>query len=258
MDILVCIKQVADDSIDISFDASKDAIDFNGAEQVVNAFDTYALEMAARLKEAGEGEITVLSVGPDSAKNSLKNCLAVGAEKAALITCDDYQEKDPKQIAQLLAKGIKDLEAERGGAFDLIFCGKESTDQASGQVGLMLANELGYGVMTNVIDIEKVGDVMKAKHQTDVGYDLIEASMPVVLTVEKPKYEPRYPTVKSKMAARKKPIEELSPADASAHGYEVVKVYGPPKREAGVKIVAESAEDAVAQAMEHVLAAKVL
>ncbi|MFP5527222.1 electron transfer flavoprotein subunit beta/FixA family protein [Peptococcus simiae] len=258
MDILVCIKQVADDSIDISFDASKDAINYNGAEQVVNAFDTYALEMAARLKEANEGEITVISVGPDSAKNALKNCLAVGAEKAALIPCEDYQEKDPKQIAQLLAKGIKDLEAERGGAFDLIFCGKESTDEASGQVGIMLAKALGYPVITNVIDIEKDGDAVKGKHQTDVGYDLIEAALPAIITVEKPKYEPRYPTVKSKMAARKKPIEELTPGDAQAHGYEVVKVYGPPKREAGVKIIAESAEDAVAQAMEHVHAAKVL
>lgn len=258
MNILVCIKQVPDDSIEISFDAEKNAINFNDAENVVNAFDTYALEMATRLKEEVGGEITVLSIGPDSAKNSLKNCLAVGADKAAIVINDAYQEQDTRTIAKLLAKAIKDLEAARGAAFDLVFCGKESTDYASGQVGIMLAEELGIGVVTNVVDMAKSDAGVNAKHETDSGYDLIESSLPVILTVEKPKYDPRYPTVKSKMAARKKPIEELAAGDAAAPVMKVLKVYGPAKRQGGLKIMEESVEEAVAKAMALIEEAKVL
>ncbi len=258
MNILVCIKQVPDDSIEITFDAEKDAINFNDAENVVNAFDTYALEMATRFKEEVGGEITVLSIGPDSAKNSLKNCLAVGADKAAIVIDDAYQEQDTRTIAKLLTKAIKDLEAARGAAFDLIFCGKESTDYASGQVGIMLAEELGIGVVTNVVDMSKSDAGVNAKHETESGYDLIEAGLPAILTVEKPKYDPRYPTVKSKMAARKKPIEELAAGDADASVMKVLKVYGPPKREGGLKIMEESAEEAVAKAMALIEEAKVL
>ncbi len=258
MDILVFIKQVPDDAIEITFDDAKDAINFHDAENIVNAFDTYALEMATRLKEAQGGEITVLSIGPDSAKNSLKNCLAVGADKAAIVIDDAYQEKDTRTIAKMLAKAVKELETAKGGAFDLFFCGKESTDYASGQVGIMFAEEMGLGVVTNVVDVEKTADGVSAKHETESGYTLIEAACPSVLTVEKPKYDPRYPTVKSKMAARKKPIEELSVADDAAPALKVLKVYGPPKRQGGVKIVEESTEEAVAKAMALIVDAKVL
>lgn len=258
MDILVCIKQVPDDSIEITFDAGKNAINFNDATDVVNAFDTYALEMATRHKEAVGGEITVLSIGPDSAKNSLKNCLAVGADKAAIVIDDEYQDRDPKAIADMLAKAIKDLETANGKPFDLIMCGNEATDHASGQVGNMLANALQVGVVSYVVDLEAADDKVRVKHETEAGYDLIEASLPVVLTVEKPKYDPRYPTVKSKMTARKKPIEELAKADVPAAKIKVLKVYGPAKREGGVKIQKESAQEAVAEAMALIDNAKVL
>lgn len=258
MDILVCIKQVPDDSIEITFDDGKNAINFNDAADVVNALDTYALEMATRHKEAVGGEITVLSIGPDSAKNSLKNCLAVGADKAAIVIDDQYQERDPRAIAEMLAKAIKDLEAANGKPFDLVFCGNESTDHTSGQVGNMLANQLGVGMVSYVIDMEAAGDKVRVKHETEAGYDLIEVALPSVITVEKPKYDPRYPTVKSKMAARKKPIDELAKADVAASKLKVLKVYGPPKRQGGVKIQKESAQEAVAEAMTLVDNAKVL
>ena len=146
MEILVCIKQVADDSVEIFMNEKTGKPALEGVEKVVNAFDTYALEMAVRLKEAkGDTTVTTLSLGGEDAKNSLKNCLAVGADEAFYIKDENYQEKDAVIIAQALSNGIKKIEEQRGKKFDIIFCGKETTDFATGQVGIMLADELNYG-----------------------------------------------------------------------------------------------------------------
>ena len=102
MEILVCVKQVPDDSVEISLDPKTGAPALDGVTPVVNAFDTYALEMAVRLKEAAGGEVTVLSIGDESVKNSLKNCLAVGADYAYLAANDAYQSADPEIIAKEL------------------------------------------------------------------------------------------------------------------------------------------------------------
>ena len=142
MNILVCIKQVPDDSVEIHLNADG-APDLANVTPVVNAFDTYALEMAARLKESSEGEVTVVCVGEDSAKNSLKNCLAVGADHAFLVSDDAFKDSDTTGIANILKNVVAKLEADNGQKFDLIFTGKEATDAALGQGGLMLAEELG-------------------------------------------------------------------------------------------------------------------
>ena len=257
MEILVCIKQVPDDSVEINFDPEKNGPALDGVTPVVNAFDTYALEMAARFKEAEGGEITVVSSGDDSVKNSLKNCLAVGADKAYLVPNDNADALDAAGIAQCLIQAKEAIEAKEDKKFDVIFFGKESTDYASSQVGLILAEKLGIPAAANVVGVEKAEAGLAIKQETDEGYNLLEAAMPCAVTVQKPNYDPRYPTIKSKMAARKKTIETIEAADCPESRIEVLKVYGPAKRQAGVKIQAESAEEAVAQAMAMMTEAKV-
>ncbi len=258
MEILVCIKQVPDDSVEIALNSEGTAPDLEGVTPVVNAFDTYALEMAVRLKEATEGEVTVLSVGDDSVKNSLKNCLAVGADHAYLVEDDKYQSKDPQAIASILKTAKKTIEEKNGKDFDLIFCGKETTDFAAGQVGIILASNLGIPVVADVVDIQTEDEKFTMKQETEEGYRMIESPLPCLVTVNKPEYEPRYPTIKSKMAARKKPIEAIELEESASVQTTLLKLYEPPKREAGVKVKAEDAEAAVAQALSLMEEAKVV
>lgn len=266
MNILVCIKQVPDDSVEVGIGADgKPAID--SITKVVNAFDTYALEMAARYKEAlgDDSEITVLCVGPDEAKNSLKNCLAVGGNTAYLASDAAFSGSDPSGVAVIIKDAITKLEEDKG-AFDLIFTGKEATDAALGQTGIYLAEQLNTGVITNVIAIDVKDGKAVAKQETDEGYRMVESDTPVVLTVSKPDYDPRYPTIKNKMAARKKPIEGFDAsilADPSLVGdagakVVAIKTYEPPKKEAGVKVQEESDEDSALKAIGMMVEAKVL
>ena len=257
MEILVCIKQVPDDSVEISLNSSTGKPNLDGITQIVNAFDTYALEMATRLKEKVGGEITVVSIGDESVKNSLKNCLAVGADKAYLVKDEDVEKLDPNGIVKLLGKAKEDIETSLGKKFDIVFFGKEATDYASSQVGLLVAEELSLPAVANVVDIETENGVAKIKQETEDGYNMIEASLPCIVTVQKPNYEPRYPTIKTKMSARKKPIDELEPAEKLESFMEVIKVFEPAKRQAGVKIKAETAEEVVAEAIKLMADAKV-
>ena len=258
MEILVCIKQVTDDSVEIFMNEKTGKPALESVEKVVNAFDTYALEMATRLKETkGDTTISVLSLGGEDVTNSLKNCLAVGADEAFYVKDEAYQEKDAVIVAQALDKAIKNIEEKRAKKFDVIFCGKETTDFATGQVGIMLADELNYGVVTNLVDIDTEGEKVIAKKETETGYEKVEVASPCIVTVNKPNYEPRYPTIKSKMAARKKAIAEISIEVANESAVKEVKLFSPPKRQAGVKIKTGTAEELVAQAIQKMLEAKV-
>lgn len=257
MEILVCIKQVPDDSVEISLNESTQKPDLEKVTSVVNAFDTYALEMAVRLKEAAGGEVTVLSVGDDSVKNSLKNCMAVGADKAYLCKLEDYNNTDTFTIAQSLKRSKEEIEKQSGKTFDIIFCGKESTDFGSAQVGPVLAEMMEIPVITGIVDIENKDGVIETRQETEEGYHVISCNGACLVTVNKPKYDPRYPTIKSKMAARKKAIDELDMAKEGVTVLHTEKIYAPAKRSAGEKIKAESPEEAVAKAMDLMKKAKV-
>ena len=253
MELLVCIKQVPDDSVAVTLDA-------NGAPKtadiaaVVNAFDTYALEMAARFKEAHGGSDTVLGIGAaDALTPSMRSCLAVGADRAFVVA--EESDSDAAGVAHLLAQGSK----KAGEAFDVIFCGSEATDTGNSQVGLFLAQELGLPVVANVLALEPAEGGLSVKQETEDGYRIFEVPCPCVLTVVKPEYEPRYPSIKSKMAARKMPVNALSAAEIEAaagkFGPEVsrvqrVAVAAPAQRQAGVKIQEKDPAEAVRRAME--------
>lgn len=256
MNILVFIKEVPDDSVAVSVQGDRAAI--SDITPVVNAFDTYSLEMAVRLKEANEeSQVVVVSIGNEEVKNSLKNCLAVGADKAYLVKNDDYRKLDTKAISEILMGAREKLEAELG-AFDVICFGKETTDAEASQVGVYFANKSELGVVTSVIAMEKDGDKLVTKQEIDGGYRQVETLLPSVVTIAKPDYEPRYPTIKSKMAARRQKIDDFEVEATSSPILEEVKDFEPKKREAGVKIQEEEVEDTVAKAISLMLEQKVL
>ena len=256
MNILVFIKEVPDDSVAVSVQGDRAAI--SDITPIVNAFDTYSLEMAVRLKEANEeSQVVVVSIGNEEVKNSLKNCLAVGADKAYLVKNDDYRKLDAKAITEILMGAKEKLEAELG-AFDVICFGKETTDAEASQVGVYFANKSNLGVVTSVIAMDKDGDKLVTKQEIDGGYRLVEMILPSVVTIAKPDYEPRYPTIKSKMAARRQKIDDFEVEATSSPILEEVKDFEPKKREAGVKIQEEEVEDTVAKAISLMLEQKVL
>lgn len=256
MNILVFIKEVPDDSVAVSVQGDRAAI--SDITPVVNAFDTYSLEMAVRLKEANEeSQVVVVSIGNEEVKNSLKNCLAVGADKAYLVKNDDYRKLDAKAISEILMGAREKLEAELG-AFDVICFGKETTDAEASQVGVYFANKSDLGVVTSVIAMEKDGDKLVTKQEIDGGYRQVETLLPSVVTIAKPDYEPRYPTIKSKMAARRQKIDDFEVEATSSPILEEVKDFEPKKREAGVKIQEEEVEATVAKAISLMLEQKVL
>lgn len=263
MEILVCLKQVPDDSVEIHLKPGTQEVNLDGVTSVVNAFDTYALEMATRLKEAIGGNITAITVGPEGAKDAVKTCLAVGANQGYVVTDPSFEGADSLGKSKILAAAVRKLEADSGKNFDLIFCGREATDKAEGQVGPQLAEALGLGVITDLVDIQQTDAGIQAKQETEEGYRLVDAALPCVVTVNKPPYDPRYPTIKNKLAARKMPIPALdaaalggvAPGTAGSH---VVKVYEPAKRQAGVKIKEETCEESVAKAIAMMADAKVL
>lgn len=257
MEILVCFKQVPDDSVEIGMDASTGKPDLKGADPQGNAFDTYALEMAARYTEEHGGTVTACTVGTEDDKVCLKNALAVGAKKAYLVTGTDAETQDADQVASVLAAAIPKMEEANGAKFDLILCGRESTDNIGGQVGELLAQKFPYPFVTNIVAVDPKDDGVTMKKELDEGYQVLELPLPAVATVSKPNYDPRYPTIKNKLAARRMQIPEIAaePADAKV---EYLAFSEPPKRQAGVKIQDDDDEVAVKQAMEILISDKVL
>ncbi|MFW2490473.1 electron transfer flavoprotein subunit beta/FixA family protein [Clostridium chromiireducens] len=254
MQILLCVKQVPDDSIEIHLDKEKKKPNLNGVSLVANAFDTYALELAVRFIENHGGKVSVLTVGADDSLNTLKNCLAVGANEAFFAKDDLYADLDAMGTADVLADAIHKIEKDKGEKFDLILCGKESTDEITGQVGAMLSEKLGTGYVSSAIEIDLKDNVMEIHQETEEGYNVVSLECPSVVTVSKPDYDPRYPTIKSKMASRKAVIPTYSAADIGDVKQAKVRLneyVEPPKKEAGIKIQEKDAVLAVNAVMEQ-------
>ena len=248
MKILVLIKQVPDDVVKVELGADqKPAV--GSIAKIVNAMDTYAIEMAVREVEANGGEVVVATLGdPDEVRPALVQEISVGAGKAYCGRMDT-SAKDAYALATDLKYFVRDIEKAEGAPFDLVLCGKESTDEISSQVGAILAEKLETGFLSSVIGFEKKGDVLEVKQQTEFGYNLFETKLPATLTIEKPEYDPRYPTLKSKMKARKAEIPVLE-LGAGREAKTILLSYGePPKREAGIRIQEKEAAVAVEKAM---------
>lgn len=252
MNILVCAKQVPDDEAKIYLADGKP--DTEKVSKIVNAFDGYAMEMALRHCEEKGGEVTVMTLGDEKdVRPSVVQLLSVGGKHAYI---GNAVEGDESATASALISLIEKAK-EDGQTYDLILCGKESTDEISSQVGVILAEKLGVPVVTSVVGFEETEGGVKAQKETDEGYEYYEVKTPAVFTIAKPDYELRYPSIKSKMAARKAqiPVIDGITADSSVKcvGYEE-----PKKREAGIRIQEEEDTDAVAKAMAKLIEDKVL
>ncbi len=212
MKILVCVKQVPD-TTEIKIDPVTNTLIRAGVPSIVNTFDAYALETAALIKDANPGTtITLLCMGPEQAKVALTECLAVGGDTAYLCSDRAFGGSDTLATSYILASAIAKIE-EKEGKFDLIFAGKQAIDGDTGQVGPEIAAHMGLPVVTYASEVKVVDGDVVVKRESDKGYDLISVQTPAVITVVKTDYEPRYPTIKSKMAARKKAIETITAAD---------------------------------------------
>ena len=220
MNICVCIKQVPDTN-EIKVDPVTHTLVRKGVPSIVNPFDTYAQEVGVRLKEKLGGKVVVISMGPEQAKEAIKTCLSVGADAGYLISSRKFGGSDTLATSYILSEAIKAVEEKEGLKFDLILCGKQAVDGDTAQVGPEIAEHLGLPQITYALDIiEKDGDI-QVKRECDEGYDMISTQLPAVVTVVRLPYEPRYPTIKSKMAAKKKEIPVLTEEDIPAINLEL-------------------------------------
>ncbi|EOS21042.1 hypothetical protein C806_04625 [Lachnospiraceae bacterium 3-1] len=267
MKILVCVKQVPD-TTEIKIDPVTNTLIRAGVPSIVNPFDAYALEIAARIKDANpDTEITLLSMGPDQAKDALRECLAVGGDKAYLCSDRKFGGSDTLATSYILASAIEAIEAKEG-KFDIIFGGKQAIDGDTGQVGPEIAAHMGLPQVTYASEVTVDGDSIIVKRESDQGYDMISVQKPAVITVVKTAFEPRYPTIKSKMASRKKEItvitaDDMPEIDLTRCGLKgsptkVKKTFTPVRNKSCVKIAEEAVTDSAIKLVGLLADAKVL
>ncbi len=212
MNMIVCVKQVIDpEAPPASFkidSATNKVVPPAGVSPVISPFDEQAVEAALRIKDAQGGKITVLSLGTNLLRDVLKKPLSMGADELILLEDDAFTEGDSWSTAYALAMAIKKI-----GDYDLIFCGRQAADWDAGQVGLGIAEMLGLPSITIARKIEPTDGKAKVERVTADGYEVIEVSLPALITVSNELGEPRYPTIKGIMAAKKKEPVIWEPAD---------------------------------------------
>ena len=251
MNILVCIKQVPDTTV-IKIDPIKNTLIRDGVPSIVNPFDGYALEAAARIKDKSpDTKIVVMSMGPEQAKNALKECLAIAADKAYLITDRAFGGSDTLATSYILSCAIRKVE-EIEGKFDAIFCGKQAIDGDTAQVGPEIAEHLDYPQVTYSLEAELDGNTLKVRKEVDGGVDIVAVKLPCVATFTKPAWDPRLPHIKRKLAANRAEIPSLTAADlttidvnkAGLKGSptKVKKTFVPQKKTGGIKIMEETVD----------------
>ncbi|MDE7034912.1 MAG: electron transfer flavoprotein subunit beta/FixA family protein, partial [Eubacteriales bacterium] len=187
MNILVCVKQVPD-TTEIKIDPVKNTLIREGVPSIVNPFDGYALEAAARIRDKNpDTRIVVVSMGPEQAKNALKECLAIAADKAYLVSGREFGGSDTLATSYILSETIREIE-RREGPFDAIFCGKQAIDGDTAQVGPEIAEHLGYPQVTYGLEAELDGGALKIKKETEDGAEIVAVNMPCLVTFTKPSW----------------------------------------------------------------------
>jgi len=232
MKIAVCVSHVPDTAAKVNVGSDGKTIDPNGVTYIVNPYDEFAIEEALKFKEANsEGEVVVLSVGTDANKETIRKALAMGADSAVLLKDDNY--RDSFSVAKALSEEIKSMDAK------LVFCGKQSVDYDNSIVGQLTSELLGYNCVSVVVSLKIEGDKVTAEREIEGGREVVETSLPVVITAQKGLNEPRYASLKGIMAAKKKTIEE-KPASANNNKVEVVQMKKPAAKQPG-KIIGTDA-----------------
>lgn len=244
MNIIACVKQVPDTEALIKVKADGSGIEEGGIKWVMNPYDEYAVEEALKLKEKHGGEVTIVSVGPARAMETIRTALAMGAEKGIHIDDPALEGADAYTTATALAAAIKDV------PYDVILCGQRAIDDDSGQVGSVLAELLNIPQLTVVTKVDVEGEAVKVIRPIEGAQLLIESPLPCVITAQKGLNEPRYASLPGIMKAKKKPVDVK---DAAALGIsvdlkaKVAKMTPPPERAPGKIIEGDDASVTAAE-----------
>ena len=259
MKIAVCAKYVPEAAAPRRLDPQSKRLDRSG-EGALNAFDVHAVEEALRIKEAGtEAEVVIVSLGPERALEALRKALAMGVDRALLVSDAAAAGSDLVATSYVLARA---LEREQP---DLIFFGQQASDADGAVLWAAIAERLRLPLISQVAELTLRDGALRGKRQTEYGYDVIEASLPAVVAVSDAINEPRYPSLKGIMGAKKKPQETLSLADlgiasddagAAGSRTEVYALAEPPSRGASERI--EDGDAAPARIVEYLAARKLL
>jgi electron transfer flavoprotein beta subunit len=209
MNIVVCVKQVPDTEVERSLVPGDNTVDRASVDGVINYLDEFAIEEGLKIAEAQGGEVTILSVGPAKAAESIRKALSMGADKAVHVIDDALAGSDALETSLAIAEALKVV------GFDLVVFGSESTDARTGVVPAMVAERLGVPQLTLASKVDVSGSEVTIRRVADDGYEVVTGSLPAVVSVVEKINEPRYPTFKGIMAAKKKPVQTLSLADLS-------------------------------------------
>ena len=252
VNLIVCVKEIPDPETPVSAfsidPVAKRAIPAKGVAPVISPFDKQAVEAALRLKDAHGGKVSVLSMGETSAEKILKEALSMGADEAFLLKDALFNNSDSTSTAYVLSQAIKKI-----GAFDLIFCGRQAGDYDAGQVGSGVAEFLGVPSVTVAKKIEVIDTRARVERALPDGYEVVEASIPALITVSNELGEPRYATLKGIMAAAKKKVivwsakdidAEAAKAGAAGARTKMLKLFIPVRESKCEIIEGENEEDA--------------
>ncbi len=249
MNIVVCIKQVPETS-KVRINPETNTLMREGVESIINPFDMYAIEEGVRLREANGGKVTVLTMGPPQAEAALRESIALGADEACLVSDRAFAGSDTWVTAYTLAAAIRKI-----GSVDLILCGKQAIDGDTAQVGPSLADQLGIPFVAFVRKIRTVGSSeMVVERMYEEGYEVVTLPLPGLMTVVKEINEPRLPSLKGKMKAKKQEIKVLRREDLEVEDLylgldgsptRVIKIFSPDLSRSGVKWREDPADMAV-------------
>jgi len=242
MNIVVCVKQVPDTAAERKLKPSDSTLDRAAVDGLINELDEYAIEEGLQIAEAqraagAEAEVTIVSMGPEKAAESIRKALSMGADGAVHLLDDGLAGSDALSTSYALAKVLEQT------GFDLVICGAESTDARMGVLAAMLAERLGVPQVSLAAKVEIDGTAIRIRRVSDDGYHEVEATLPAVISVVEKINEPRYPSFKGIMAAKKKPVKTLTLGDLgidpsavglAGAGTEVVDFAVRPPRQAGV------------------------
>jgi electron transfer flavoprotein beta subunit len=240
MNIAVCVKQIPDPAVPGELNPESHTLERVG-KLILDESDSYGVEMALQLADkAGGGEVTLVSMAPNNEVSGLRTALAMGAAKAVLVSDPALAGSDALSTAKVLAKAVA-----RAGEVDLVLTATESTDGYTGTVPGQLAQLLDWPSLTFAKHVEVGDGTLTIQRQTEAGYDVVECSLPAVVSVTAGVVEPRYPSFKGIMAAKNKPVDECTVADLgltaddvgwSGARQEITNVAAAPAREAGEKV----------------------
>ncbi|MDC1480772.1 electron transfer flavoprotein subunit beta/FixA family protein [Ascidiaceihabitans sp.] len=248
MKVLVPVKRVIDYNVKVRVKADGSGVDLANVKMSMNPFDEISVEQAIRLKEAGQAdEVIAVSVGVKQSQETLRTALAMGADRAILViaTDDVHQDIEPLAVAKIL-KAIVDEEQP-----GLVLCGKQAIDNDMNATGQMLSALMGWSQATFASEVEISGDKAKVTREVDGGLQTIEVSMPTVVTVDLRLNEPRYASLPNIMKAKKKPMDEKTPADYGVDVSPRLEVTGttePATRASGIKVA--SVDELIAKLKE--------